>query len=292
MKAAILVFIDGLGIGPRDPASNPLACFAPHALNCCFTPPDSPDDGRLCLSTDASLGVDGLPQSATGQTALLTGINAAAVLGRHLHGYPNLALRSLLVRDSIFHRLLKSGRSVTFANTYTPAFFLRRPRWVSASTVMCESAGIRLNQLHDLRAGQSLYMDFTNRLLVEAGVQVSEQTPEQAGQTLADISTHFDFCFYEYFLTDLVGHRGDHPQAVTVLSELDRFIGSLVTHVDTTRTSIIVTSDHGNIEDSRTRQHTANPVPTILWGPVRELVDRRQTLELTDVAGLIMRALG
>ncbi|RPJ83240.1 MAG: hypothetical protein EHM18_14660, partial [Acidobacteria bacterium] len=195
VKAAILVFIDGLGIGPRDTASNPLACFEPLALDCCFAAPGPPGDGRLCLSTDATLGVAGLPQSATGQTALLTGINAAAVLGRHLHGYPNLALRSLLERESIFHRLLKSGRSVSFANTYTPGFFLRRPRWISASTVMCESAGVRLNQLQDLCAGQSLYMDFTNRLLVEAGVQVSEQTPEQAGRTLAAISDRFDFCF-------------------------------------------------------------------------------------------------
>ena len=284
------MFIDGLGIGPRDPVINPLAAFEARVLDCCFPEAAARRDGRTCLSTDASLGVPGLPQSATGQTALLTGINAAAALGRHLHGYPNSALRALLESESIFRKLLRSGKSVTFANTYTPGFFRCRPRWVSASTVMCESAGVRLNRLEDLSAGQSLYMDFTNRMLIETGVPVHERTPEEAGAMLAAISARYDFCFYEYFLTDLVGHRGNFEQAVDLLSELDRFIAGLVAHVDLGRTSIIVTSDHGNIEDSRTRQHTSNPVPTILWGPVRELVEGRENLELTEIAGLIMRA--
>ena len=157
---------------------------------------------------------------------------------------------------------------------------------------MAESAGVRLNRLEDLCAGHSLYMDFTNRMLIEAGIPVNERTPEDAGQTLAAISSGYDFCFYEYFLTDLVGHRGNFEQAVDLLLELDRFLGALVANVDLARTSIIVTSDHGNIEDSRTRQHTSNPVPTILWGPVRELVERRESLELTEIAGLITRAVG
>jgi len=292
VKPAILVFIDGLGIGAPDPASNPLAAFEPRALDCCVVGAGPKRDGRICLRTDAGLDVPGVPQSATGQTALLTGINAAAALGRHLHGYPNATLRGLLQRESIFRRLLEAGRTVTFANSYMPRFFQNRPRWVSASTVMCESAGVRLNRLEDLRVGQSLYMDFTNRMLIEAGIQVNERTPEEAGQTLAAISNRYDFCFYEYFLTDFVGHRGNFEQAVELLSELDRFLAALVANVDPTHTSIIVTSDHGNIEDARTRQHTSNPVPTILWGPVRELVEGRDNLALTELAGLIMRAVG
>jgi hypothetical protein len=37
---------------------------------------------------DASLCVPGLPQSATGQAALLTGLNAPELMGRHIEGFP------------------------------------------------------------------------------------------------------------------------------------------------------------------------------------------------------------
>ncbi|MDQ2998229.1 MAG: aminotransferase class I/II-fold pyridoxal phosphate-dependent enzyme, partial [Chloroflexota bacterium] len=50
----------------------------------------------LFKAIDATLGVDGLPQSGTGQTALLAGFNAAALHGRHQPHVPPVALRALL----------------------------------------------------------------------------------------------------------------------------------------------------------------------------------------------------
>src|SRR5262249_20197610 len=115
---AVLVFIDGLGLGDRDPSYNPLA--RQDTLLSQFrdgTGASLPSGGRL-LAIDATLGVGGRPQSASGQTALLTGVNAPAVLGRHLLGYPNESLRELLRRESVFQKLAGQRRSFAFLNGY------------------------------------------------------------------------------------------------------------------------------------------------------------------------------
>ena len=50
--------------------------------------------------------------------------------------------------------------------------------------------------------------------------------------------------------------------------------------MDLDRTALIVTSDHGNVEDLRTKSHTWNPVPTLLFGERAEaLAPRLDRLE-------------
>jgi 2,3-bisphosphoglycerate-independent phosphoglycerate mutase len=287
MNSTLLIFIDGLGLGSFDPASNPLARFTPRVLNC-FTDHLGPfPRGGLCLPTDVQLGIPGIPQSATGQATLFTGTNAAALLGKHLSGFPNGLLRRLIERESIVLRLKEEGYSAGFANSYTPTFFQERPRWVSVTTVVSETAGLRLNLLEDVKAGRSLFMDYTNRFLRQRGYDVPERTPPEAARILASYASDFDFCFYEYFLTDWAGHQGDPDQQHQILVDLDTFLAEVVEVLDLSTTSLVVTSDHGNIEEARHRQHTANPVPTLLWGPVRRLSEGRTTLDLTEIAPLL-----
>ena len=105
----IFIFVDGLGIGCDDPEINPLrdARF--------------PSLGKLLANAtplDACLGVDGLPQSATGQATLLTGVNAAKEMGRHIEGFPPPSLKKLIEHENIFSKLRKLGRHCTFANCY------------------------------------------------------------------------------------------------------------------------------------------------------------------------------
>src|SRR6266446_6586309 len=181
----LLFFIDGLGIGTRG-AHNPfdgLEGAAPLAL---FQgePPDLPCDGRLAV-TDACLGVEGRPQSASGQTTILTGVNAPAAIGSHKQGFPNQPLLEIIREHSIFVQLKCAGVDpITFANTYTEQFFVRRPRWVSATTAAVEAAGLRFNVVEDLRAGRAVYHDFTNSMLIERGEVVTLRTPEEAGDVL------------------------------------------------------------------------------------------------------------
>jgi bisphosphoglycerate-independent phosphoglycerate mutase (AlkP superfamily) len=155
---------------------------------------------------------------------------------------------------------------------------------------MCETAGVRLRKLDELIHGKSLFMDFTNQFLRERGYEVPVRLPGEAAEILASLSQGYDLCLYEYFLTDIVGHRGNYEKAVDLLRALDYFLWKVVQEVDLTSTSVMITSDHGNIEDMTSSQHTANPVPTLLWGNLQEVFsDHLDGLSLDQITPLLTK---
>jgi hypothetical protein len=289
--SVLLFFIDGLGIGPRGPF-NPLDNLAGAAPLAVFKNelPARFMDG-IVVATDACLGIEGRPQSASGQTTILTGVNAPAQLGYHKQGFPNKALLGIINDHSVFRQLREAGvEPVTFANAYTDRFFTERPRWVSATTAAVEAAGLSFRNLDDLRSDAAVFMDFTNRLLIERGVDVSERSEEQAAEVLARITTENRFTLFEYFITDKVGHAQDMELAKTVLTSLARYIREVLVRLDLERTTVILTSDHGNIEDLSLRNHTLHAVPTIIWGAQREQVAAR-IKTLADITPAIVEIL-
>src|SRR4051812_22895953 len=217
--SVILFFIDGLGIGKRGP-HNPLDGLREAAPLAVFQDkePEIIFDGKL-VRTDASLGVEGRPQSASGQTTILTGVNAPAALGYHKQGFPNEALRDIITEHSLFLQLKKAGIAPnTFANAYTPLFFETRPRWVSATTVAVEAAGMRFRNMDDLQAGRAIFQDYTNAMLIERGLPVSRRTPEEAAEILARLAREHEFTLYEYFITD-------RPDTLRILQPRPQFSG-------------------------------------------------------------------
>ena len=291
MTRVLLFFIDGLGIGTRG-SHNPLDGLEDAAPLANFQDqkPEIPFDGVL-VETDARLGVDGRPQSASGQTTILTGINAPATVGYHKQGFPNRALIDVINEHSIFLQLKRAGVApITFANTYTQRFFESRPRWISATTAAVEAADLQFNKIEDLKAGRAIYQDFTNQMLIERGADVEPRTPEEAGDVLASIVANHQFTLYEYFITDKVGHAQDREAARSVLRNLARMIRRVLASLDLTSTTIILTSDHGNIEDLSTRSHTLNPVPTIIWGAGSQQVANRIS-SLADITPAIVSLL-
>ena len=286
--SVLLFFIDGLGIGKRGPF-NPLDNLAHSAPLAIFQdePAEVLFDG-IMVPTDASLGIEGRPQSASGQTTILTGVNAPQHLGYHKQGFPNQALLTIIQQHSIFKQLQDAGvLPVTFANAYTERFFAERPRWVSATTAAVEAAGLTFRNVGDLLRGEAVFMDFTNKILIERGEQVTERTPADAAQALATISAKNRFTLYEYFITDKVGHAQDMELAKVVLQQLANFIRELLARLDLDRTTVILTSDHGNIEDLSVRNHTLHQVPTIVWGVAKESVARR-VHSLADITPAIV----
>src|SRR5256714_7895966 len=198
----LLFFIDGLGIGTRGPHNpldgltdaGPLAIFQDESSQLPFA--------GVLAPTDARLEIEGRPQSASGQTTILTGINAPKIIGAHKQGFPNQALLDIIREHSIFLQLKNQGvDSMTFANTYTKRFFERRPRWISATTAAVEAAGLRFNVVEDLRAGRAVYHDFTNEMLIERGEVVDVRTADEAGGVLAGIVRSHTITLYEYFIT-------------------------------------------------------------------------------------------
>ncbi|HEY6805935.1 MAG TPA: alkaline phosphatase family protein [Pyrinomonadaceae bacterium] len=277
--SVLLFFIDGLGIGtrgPHNPLDNldavPLAVFQNEE-------PVTYLDG-IVVPTDPRMGVEGRPQSASGQTTILTGVNAPAAVGYHKQGFPNKELRDIIQTHSIFKQLNEAKVGpITFANAYTSRFFVERPRWVSATTVAVEAAGMTFRTVDNLRSGDAIFMDYTNRILIERGEEVSERTEAEAATVLAKLTSEHRFTLYEYFITDKVGHAQDMLMAQQILTSLSLFIRELLQKLDLKRTTVILTSDHGNIEDLSIRNHTLNAVPTIIWGAQRQLIAARiQTL--------------
>jgi 2,3-bisphosphoglycerate-independent phosphoglycerate mutase len=286
--SVLLFFVDGLGIGTRG-AHNPLDGLADAAPLAVFVgeEPEPIFDGRV-VRTDPRLGVEGRPQSASGQTTILTGVNAPAALGYHKQGFPNEALREVITANSIFLQLKRAGVGPnTFANAYTPLFFDARPRWVSATTVAVEAAGMRFRDLDDMRDGRAVFQDYTNQMLIERGFPTSPRTPEEAAEILARLTAAHRFTLYEYFITDKTGHAQDTEAARLVLTGLARFVRRLLGELDLARTTVILTSDHGNIEDLSTRNHTLNDVPTLVWGEHRDWVAAR-VRSLADITPSIV----
>ncbi|MGI9066760.1 MAG: metalloenzyme [Pyrinomonadaceae bacterium] len=289
--SVLLFFIDGLGIGPRGPFNpldglqdaEPLAVFPGEV-------PKTPLEG-IVVPTDATLGVDGRPQSASGQTTILTGVNVPARLGYHKQGFPNSAMLEIIREHSIFLQLTRAGVTpITFANTYTQGFFEQRPRWVSATTAAVEAAGLPFRKVSDNKAGRAVFHDFTNRALIERGEDVATRTPDEAAVVLANIVSENRFTLYEYFITDKAGHAQDMEAAKSVLRNLAAVIRGLLTRIDLSRASVILTSDHGNIEDLSSRNHTLNKVPTIVWGAEKEVIANR-IKTLADITPAIVQTL-
>jgi 2,3-bisphosphoglycerate-independent phosphoglycerate mutase len=284
----LLLFVDGLGLGEPDGDQNPMAvaqtrwfrCFRTHAPG---------TDGCTVVPTDASLGVPGLPQSATGQTTMLTGLNAPLLAGRHVQGFCTPTLASMLHTHSLFQRASRHGRRVACANAFTDST-LRRQRFPSVTTVAARSAGVRLRDLMDLVAGEALYHDFTNRLLTAQGYPVPVLSPEEAARRLAAITEAHDLTYYEYIQTDLAGHAQNMDRAVKLLEGLDRFVSTVVASLDLSRHLCVLVSDHGNIEDLGSPSHTWNRVPTMAWGRGKANFTRH-IQALTDIAPALLAAL-
>jgi hypothetical protein len=290
--SVLLIFVDGLGVGTRG-RHNPLHVLGEAAAPLSVFEDEEPDLalGGVLARTDARLGVEGRPQSASGQTTILTGVNIPQRLGYHKQGFPNERMREVLREHSLFLQLQKLGHGPDlFANAYHPQFFAKRPRWVAATTVAVEAAGLPFRTFEDLKAGRAVYHDFTNRFPVECGADVPLRTPEEAAAVLAGLAASHRFTLYEHFIADRAGHEQDERLALDILGELARFVRAVLTLVDLKRTTVLLTSDHGNVEDLSTRNHTLNQVPTLAWGAARELAARR-VRSLADITPTILEIL-
>jgi len=290
----VLLFVDGLGIGRKDRDINPCT-RSPCGLLANFQGENSgalPFDG-YCCGLDVTLGVKGLPQSATGQTALLTGVNAARLLNRHLNGFPNKRLREILLAHSILKKVCEMGKRAAFLNAYRPIFFnLDRETQLrlSATTVANLAAELPFFTLEDVVQGRSLYQDFTNWDLIQRGFEMPIYSPQEAGEILAQESEKYDLCLYEYFKTDAAGHSQEFDRAVEEIQKYEAFLKAFLERVDRERTLIIVSSDHGNVEDLSVKTHTRNPAMTLVWGKgARKLKEKLQSI--VDIAPLILTVL-
>lgn len=270
----ILFFVDGVGLAPAS-AHNPwsylptatLRRLLPHGLTADSIGWTSASQPALSLvALDTLLGVAGTPQSASGQTALLTGVNAPARLGSHHSGYPNQQLVQLLADHGIFRQLLDRGLTATFANAFYDAYWHEHVGFHSATTEAVLQAGLTVRNQADLLQGRAIYQDITNQILRRRGLDVPEVTPEEAGQRLAAIARQHHFTLFEFFQTDVMAHKQQIAHLEQHILHIDRMLGALLAAVDLNYTWLLLCSDHGNSEDLTHTAHTTNPVPGLSIG--------------------------
>ncbi len=104
-----------------------------------------------------------------------------------------------------------------------------------------------------------------------------DEHPEMMAQAITDRviqaleNQAFDFILVNYANPDTIAHTGNFQAAVEAVKTIDREIGRLIKTVLATNTIMIITSDHGNIEEmvnpltgEAESQHDPNPVPFYL----------------------------
>ncbi len=270
--------MDGVGLGANDAAANPFVTARLPHLNSLFGHGWYLDSAGPIVAgkatfvpTDATLGVPGRPQSATGQAAILTGRNVPRLVGEHYGPKPNQAVAAAVQQGTLFHDVTAAGGQAALLTPYPQRYFDgidSGRRLLSVVPLAARSAGLRLRTVEDLRAGRAVSPGFTGRAwLDQLGYDaIPILTLQEAGRRIAELAAGFSFSFFEHWPSDRSGHRGTLQEAARHLEMLDSVLGSLFAAWPDNGL-LIVTSDHGNIEDKTQRQHTRNRVPTILMGP-------------------------
>ena len=300
----LFIFLDGIGLGENDPEINPLARAKMPNLSRLL-------DGRrliadsapfvgehaTLLAIDPGVGVDGLPQSATGQAILLTGVNVSAEIGYHYGPKPNPEVAANLNGGTLFSRFAEAGKKAALLNAYPPRYFHgidSGKRNYSSIPMAVTNAGLVLFKQEDLFSGRALSADFTGegwRTMLNFP-DAPVMTPHQAGRKLASLAMEYDFSLFEYWASDYAGHKQQMDTAVGLMESFDGVLGGVEEERGNGKEEllVVVTSDHGNMEDVSTRRHTDAMVPALVIGEraAREEFTREMT-DLTHIAPAIWK---
>jgi hypothetical protein len=298
----LFLFLDGIGLGENNPAVNPFARAKMPNLNHLLegrsllkaSAPFSGEHATL-LAIDPAVGVRGLPQSATGQAILMTGINIPAELGYHYGPKPNPEVAAYLREMTLFSRFQKEDKRAALLNAYPPRYFHgidSGKRLYSSIPLSVIRAGLPLFKHDDLFAGRAMSADFTGegwRTMLGFRETPVLDAPE-AGRKLCALSKEYDFALFEYWASDYAGHKQEMENAIHLMETFDAVLGGLTEAWDRDGL-ILVTSDHGNMEDLSTRKHTDADVPALVIGDktARDVFTQGMQ-DLTHIAPAIWKA--
>ena len=313
----LFIFLDGIGLGEDNQGINPFANARMPNLNALLegrslfkeSAPFHGENATL-LAIDPNLGVDGLPQSATGQAVLMTGINIPAQLGYHYGPKPNPEVAGFLKNGTLFSRIVEAGKKAALLNAYPPRYFDgidSGKRLYSSIPMAVTNAGLHLFTHEDFFAGRALSADFTgNGWRQMLGFpDAPALSAYEAGRKLFSLAMEYDFSLFEYWASDYAGHKQDMQSAVELMETFDGVLGGVLEMTlapgasagvnDEDRMAndllVVVTSDHGNMEDLSTRKHTDAMVPALVISERNAREDfTREMRDLTHIAPAIWRA--
>lgn len=274
----LLIFLDGVGLGKVNPQTNPfIATNLPTLQKLANGHAWSNQTGiqetenALFIPTSATLGVEGRPQSGTGQGVIVTGLNIPQMIGQHYGPKPNAETRAIIDQSNIFQSVVNAGRTASLLEAYPPAWhhvIHSGRRLPSSYQQAAQSAGVRFYNEMDFRTGRALSGDWTGAgWRTELGYEDTPLlSPYHGGVKMVELARKFDFSLFPHWLTDVTGHRGTLDQASALLRTFDQVMRGALDAWNDEEGVMIITSDHGNIEDLSHRHHTENDVPTIIIG--------------------------
>lgn len=296
----IFIFLDGVGLAPRS-NQNPFAQTPQPSIKNILTKELLLEEATLreprkvFLPISATLGISGTGQSGTGQFSIYTSRNGAKLFGKHFGPYLPTPLRELLAEQNLFKSLKAAGKSICYANAYPESFIERclslRAIGKMRSSVLFEMAvieNIEVRSHTHLQEGKAVSSDITNLWWQQHAKPHALCTiePETAAENLLGLSKNYDAVFYEFFLTDLVGHQRIPVSPAEIIRCLDRFLGKILESMSKD-TLFVMTSDHGNFEDGANDKHTENPVPLIAFGEGAEFFYTIQSID--EVAQAVLK---
>ncbi|MCA0452788.1 MAG: hypothetical protein LCI00_02290 [Chloroflexi bacterium] len=277
----LMLFLDGIGLGDSNPETNPfVTAHMPTLMGLTNGKRWLRDTGQQetarsrFIPTDANLGIPGRPQSGTGQAAILTGLNVPQIIGEHYGPKPNLQTREIIANDNFFKQVKRAGKKAALLDAYPEGLHhdIARGKTLRSSIQQASyEAGQAMFGMAELKAQQALTPEWTGESwhsylkLYDTPVY----TPQEAGKLLVKISRQYDFAFHSHWMTDHVGHRGPLSRGVELLELFDGVMAGVAEEWDDDEGLVIVTSDHGNMEEIGNRNHTENKVPTLVIGSAK-----------------------
>jgi hypothetical protein len=299
----LMIFLDGVGLGSDDPAINPLAAAHTPTLwalaggqKWLRSTARINSERALFIPTDPRLGVPGRPQSASNQAAIMTGRNVPSEIGEHYGPKPNAAIRAILAQpDNVFKQVRARNLSAALLDAYPPQFFARVDRGKTLRSSIQQAAfeaDVPIRGEDHLRRGEALSVDWTGEgwrtALDYSDTPVYSRS--EAGAVMGTLASQYHFSFFSHWITDEIGHRGPLERGIEILELFDQVMAGLLATWDDNAGLIVITSDHGNLEDLSIRQHTENDVPTVIIGAAREAFGENLHA-LTDLTPAVMRVL-
>ena len=118
----------------------------------------------------------------------------------------------------------------------------------------------------DIRPGKRSTRTIPTASLSNKGCLYPSFRRKKRPQVIHGASRRYEFILYEYFQTDLYAHRRPFADCVGLIRDLDALVATLLSRLDKRSDTLVLTSDHGNLEDFHLRGHSRNPVPLMAWG--------------------------
>jgi hypothetical protein len=271
------IFWDGVGYGKKNPKINPFFTAQLPAFKKYFHQQIPSLSDKTFISETVSyvpvnttLRVAGLPQSGTGQTAIMTGVNAPKFIGKHFGPHPYSALVPIIKEKNLFKLLAQRQKKFYFANAYPKRYFdyIFGPKGkIPTIALSYISTGKELLSAEAILSRKAISADISGTRWAELGhPEVEPISPHNAGMLFYELGKSVDLIFFEYFVPDHAGHKQDMNMAVEILERMDGFVEGILKNFDWNNDVLLMISDHGNIEDLSVKTHTMNPVPLIVYG--------------------------